>query len=145
MDRRGGLCAQCLQKPFLPVIRAYVFDPASPAKILGLEAIDAMAGFAFVQWTQLEWDVPDAIIPMPDRDSVAIGKTFSRLMDLPFIRALESDFTYKEDRLEEEQTLLIFDVANRRERLLQASLALSESFPKITYLLSLHSYASYLP
>jgi hypothetical protein len=114
-----------------------VFDPESPAYRLGLEGVDAMAGFAFFQWVQLEWPLPDVIVPMPDGDSVAIGSSFARLIDRSFARALRGDCEYKEDRLDEDLEVLLFDVSNSIERLQQASFALSESFPKRIRLMSL--------
>lgn len=135
LDQRGDLCSQCRQEPLLTATRAYVFDPASPARYLGTEYIDAMASFALLQWIQLEWFVPDAIIPMPD--SIPMGRAFAELLNIPFVRALSNDCEYKEDRLEEEQILLLFDVSNPIENLQKASHALSEAFPKRIYLLSL--------
>jgi len=121
----------------LPVVRAYVFDPESPAYRLGLEAIHAMASFTFLQWIQLEWPLPDVIVPMPDRESVAIGLSFALLIDRPFARALRGDCEYKENRLEEDQEVLLFDVSNPVEQLRKAALSLSESFPKRVRLISL--------
>ena len=137
LDGRGNLCAQCRKNRILPIERAYVFDPESPARYLGTEAIDAMASFAFLQWIQLEWPLPDALIPMPDADSIAIGSALAHLLDIPFLRALRSDCEYKEDRLEEDEILLLFDVSNSIERLQKGAVALSEAFPKRIYLLSL--------
>jgi hypothetical protein len=114
-----------------------VFDPESPARFLGTEAIDAMASFSFLQWIHLEWPIPDALIPMPDADSIAIGSALAQLLDIPFIRALHSNCEYKEERLEEDQILLLFDVSNSIADLRKGSMALSEAFPKRIYLLSL--------
>ncbi len=141
LDQRGELCSSCRRKPLLPVPRAYVFDPASPARFLGLEAVDALSSFALIQWYKLDWEIPDVIIPMPDADSISIGRSFAVALDAPFMRALHLDCEIKENILEEEQTLLLFDVSNRMEKLVKASLALSESFPKRIYLLSLIPYA----
>lgn len=137
LDSRGNLCGQCRKARILPVVRAYVFDPESPSYLLGLEGVDAMAGFAFLQWIQLEWPSPDVIVPMPDRDSVAIGRSLAQLIDCPFARALKGDCEYKEERLDEDLEVLLFDVSNSIERLQQASFALSESFPKRIRLVSL--------
>ena len=137
LDSRGNLCAQCRKEKLLPVVRAYVFDPESPAYRLGWEAVDAMAGFAFVQWIQLEWPLPDMIVPMPNRESVAIGASLARLIDRPIARALTGDCEYKEDRLEEDQEILLFDVSNPMGLLKRGSGALFESFPKRIRILSL--------
>ena len=145
LDRRGDLCAQCRQERLLPIARAYVFDPESPAFRLGCEAAAATASFALVQWIQLEWPTPAAIIPMPDTDSKAIGKAFAMLLDLPFAKALRRGCEYVEDRLEEDAELLLFDVSNSIEDLRKAAYALSEAFPKRIYLLSLYPYAHHSP
>jgi hypothetical protein len=144
LDGKGNLCLQCRKEKWLPIVRAYVFDPESPAHFLGTEALDAMAGFALIQWIQLEWPLPDGIVPMPDADSIAIGGALARQLNVPFIRALNSDWSYKEDRLEEDQELLLFDVSNSIEKLKKAAYALGEAFPKRVYLLSLLPYANRL-
>jgi hypothetical protein len=102
-----------------------------------------MAGFAFLQWVRLEWDQPFAIIPMPDKDSRAIGKSLADLMNVPFVRALDAHCRYKEGRLEEDQPLLLFDVSNSVSDLKKAALSLAESFPKRVYLLSLLPYVDF--
>lgn len=137
LDQRGDLCAQCREKKLLPIARAYVFDPASPAWRLGKEPAEPMAAFALFQWIQLEWPLPDALIPMPDGDSLVIGRAFAAMLNVPFVRALHSTCEYRGDSLEEDGQLLLFDVSNSLETLHKASLALSEAFPKRIYLLSL--------
>lgn len=107
--------------------------------------IQAWASFAYLQWIQLEWETPFAVIPMIDQDSMKIGKEFASLMEAPFIRAFDSRGRYKEARLEEEKTLLLFDVSNSVEDLSQAVFSLSESFPKRIYLLSLLPYVAFDP
>lgn len=141
LDQRGNLCQRCRQRPFLPLIRATVFDAEAPARFLGLDSPKAMAAFAFVQWIQLEWPLPDAIIPMPDAHSIAVGKAFTQLIERPFVRALKADCEYRDDRLEEDGQLLLIDISNSVEKLEKAALALSESFPKKIYLLTLFPYA----
>lgn len=137
LDERGNLCVRCRHKPILPCVRATVFDSESPARLLGLEVPDAMAGFALLQWIQLEWPMPDAIVPMPDPDSIAMGQAFAWLLNLPFVRALRSDCAYRENRLEEEGNLLLIDISSSMEKLKKAACALSESFPKRIFLLTL--------
>ncbi len=143
LDQRGNLCAQCRHKAFLWAIRAFVFDPAAPARYLDLEATHAFAAFAFLQWIQLEWPLPDAVIPMPD--SHGIAKALSLLLDRPLIRALHSDCTYRDDSLEEDLLLLLVDISQPLETLKKVELALSEAFPKRIYLLSLLPYVTHPP
>jgi len=137
LDQRGNLCSQCRTKKLLPVARGRVFDPASPSYYLGRDAVDALAGFAIYQWIQLEWPTPDTVIPMPDSHSLTIGRAFAQILDVPLARALSLDCSYKEDRLEEDQELLLFDVDNSLEKLEKGAFSLSESFPKRIYLLTL--------
>lgn len=143
LDQRGTLCSQCRQEPRLSTVRAYVFDPESPARCLGLPA-QAMAGFAVHQWIQLEWPLPEVVIPMPDSDSVTIGRAFAQMLQIPFIRALETGYTYKEERLEENQLCLLFDVSHSLLELKKATLALAASFPKRIFLLSLLPYVDHI-
>lgn len=106
---------------------------------MGLEAVDALAGFALFQWIQLEWPMPDAVIPMPD--SVQVAAAFASFLKLPLVQALKITCDYHEDRLEDDQILLLFDVSNPLAQLQKAASALSEAFPKRIYLLSLFPYA----
>ena len=99
-----------------------------------------MGGFAYFQWTMLEWPTPDAIIPMPDQNSRAIGLALARLIDRPFVRALYTDGSYREESLEEEQELLLFDGGSPNELLKDGTEALLEAFPKKIRLLSLYGF-----
>ncbi|EKE08346.1 MAG: hypothetical protein ACD_17C00218G0002 [uncultured bacterium] len=132
-----SLCAQCKQKPLLPVRRAFVFDKGAPAHLLGMHQAEGLAGFAVFQWIQLEWPFPDAVIPMPDTSSKKIGRAFADLLNVPFIQALKPSYAYVEERLEEDQALLIFDVRNDWEFLHKCATSLSEAFPKKMYVLTL--------
>jgi hypothetical protein len=145
LDDKGNLCRECRKEKKLPIVRAYVFDPESPAHHLGFEAVDAMAGFAILQWVALEWPTPQAVIALPDKHSMKIGKSFAKMLDVPFIKALRSNLDYVEDRLEEDLELLLFDGSNCLEDLQKACLSILESFPKKVYLLSLCPYADFSP
>lgn len=94
-----------------------------------------MAGFAFLQWIQLEWPDPDAIIPMPD--SIPIAAAFASLLNVPLIQALTRTHEYYEDRLEEDQILLLFDISNSIPQLEKAAQSLFSSLPKKVFLISL--------
>ncbi len=116
--------------------RGYVFDPESPAPLLGVEAVDALAGFAIIQWIQLEWPMPDAVIPMPGAREISLA--FAKHLGIPHVQALSYLYEYKEDRLEEDQNLLVVDISSPLPLLQKAGMALSASFPKRMYLLSLY-------
>lgn len=138
LEGRGKLCAQCTKDKLLPVMRGYVFDPDSPARFLGKENVEALAGFAVAQWVQLEWPTPDVVVPMPDRDSIEIGYAFAILLGVPFAKALHSNGEYKEDRLEEDLEILLFELDNSIEELKIASHSLFLSEPKRIRLLSIY-------
>jgi hypothetical protein len=114
----------------------------SPARFLDLELSDAMAAFAYIQWIALGWPDPDAIIPMPDSHSIRIGLALAKLMERPFIRAIRSNFEYREESLEEDGELFLFDAGGKIEHLKQGALALSESFPQRIRLLTLQEVYS---
>jgi hypothetical protein len=106
-----------------------------------VERVEAMASFAVLQWIQLEWPMPDAIVPMPDEASLSIGSFFAEILNVIFVRALGKFHEYVEDRLEDQQILLVIDVSNSLEDLQKSALELSNSFPKKIYALSLFPYA----
>ena len=137
LDGRGSLCPQCRKKRLLPIIRGYVFEKQSPAHLLGTQESVGLASFALYQWIQLEWPLPDAIVPMPDKASKQIGLAFAVMLNVPFIQAINSNYEYIEDRLEEDQTILIFDVRSDFKSLERCALSIRESFPKKAYVLSL--------
>ncbi len=143
LDLNKGMCAQCRREPLLPAARAFVFDGEAPARLLGFDAVEAFAGFAFNQWTRLEWPEPDAIIPMPDCESSALGKVFAALTNRTVTKALHGEGEWMElraDPLKEGDELLLIDVSNPLHRLQKAVSILSESFPKRIYLLTLFQY-----
>jgi hypothetical protein len=145
LDQRGNLCSLCRDKPILNAVRATVFDSESPGRYLGLDSPDAMAGFALLQWIQLEWPMPYAIVPMPDPESQAVAKAFAALLDLPYIQALQGDGEYREGRLEEDEYLLLIDVSSSVAKLKKATDSLVGAFPKRIFLLTLFPYAFCLP
>jgi hypothetical protein len=135
LEEKEELCKECREEQQIPALRAFVFDPESPAHFLGFEKVEAMAGFALWQWVQLDWFEPDVIVPMPDSKRIAFA--FAKLLDAPFVQALNFAHEYYEDRLEDSQTILLFDVSNPIPSLQKAARSLSQASPKIIYLLSL--------
>jgi hypothetical protein len=130
-DRDHSLCTQCGEKPPLPATRAYVFESNAPIGRLGFDFPEAYAAFAYYQWVQLEWPLPDAIVSMPDRDSRAIAKVFASLLELPLI-------SYRDDL--DQLELLLFDACNSLEIIRNETYKLVESFPKRIFILSLLNY-----
>lgn len=135
LEEKEELCKQCREEKVISAIRAFVFDPESPAHLLGFEKVEAMAGFALLQWIQLDWPYPDVIVPMPDSKRIAFA--VAKALETPFVQALNFSHEYYEDRLEEGQIILLFDVSNQISDLQKATRSLARSCPKIIYLLSL--------
>lgn len=105
--------------------------------------MEALAGFAYYQWLRLEWPDPDAIIPLPDRDSISVALAFSDLLERPFCNALYptgDTFDLDDERVPEKGELLLFDATNPIEKIEQAVLSVAECFPKRIFVLSLFEY-----
>ncbi len=148
LDQRGEICARCRRDPLLPFPRAYVFDERAPAKKLGFDAVEALAGFAYNQWLRLDWAMPDAVVPMPDGDSEVLAKALAALLEKPRMKALRGAgerIELREEVLSEGQELLVIDVSNPIHRLQKATSVLSESFPKRIYVLTLYAYGVSFP
>ncbi|MES2273292.1 MAG: hypothetical protein V4487_03790 [Chlamydiota bacterium] len=143
ISQLGEVCGQCRKGPLLPIERAYVFEAGAPIWRFRKEEPSAIASFAVNQWIRLEWPVPDAIIPMPDPISESITKAFASLLECPLVKALRSEgprFELKEGLIKEDLQLLLMNGSNSVESLRAAASALTEAFPKRTYLLSLIPY-----
>lgn len=134
-EGKGNLCRVCKRAPALPIARAYVFEKDAP--ILRLQEEKSWACFALYQWVQLDWPVPDVIVPMPGRESIALARAFASFLPCPVVQAIRSDFSCKLDWLEENQVILILDVGHSVEYLKKAISSLSETFPKRMFLLTL--------
>lgn len=143
-ESQKEICAVCRKEPLLPIARAFVFDAQAPLWALRLDPEQKgkiWASFALNQWVRLEWPQPDAIVPMPDPDSEAIGKEFSKLLQVPFYNILkvsEGALELRDNLLKEGAEILMIEAGNPLSRLQKGVLALSEAFPKKSYLLSLY-------
>ena len=140
LDERQEVCSKCRAEPDFPVPRAFVFDPKAPVWKLRFEREEGIAGFAFNQWIRLDWSIPDAIVPMPDRDSRSLGKWFSRWLQRPCLKAIKQrgdDLELFGKGLEEGKEILLVDGTNPKQKLQKAVNLLSEAFPKRIHVLSL--------
>lgn len=135
LNSRIDICIQCRNSRKLPLVRGFVFDKDSPAHLMGTQKPETLAAFAFIQWARLNWHQPDAIIPMPG--AIRIAQELSKYIDAPFIPALNRYSEYREDRLEEDQTLLIFDIDSPFVDLEKSTSSIKKALPKKVYLLSL--------
>ncbi len=134
------LCQQCRRQPILPAVRATVFASCDLVHHFTLDYIEGLAAFCVVQWIQLEWPMPDVIIPMPDPNSIALGRAIADLLQRPFARVW-SFGTYRDELLEEGGKWLLIDFSNPTPMLQKATSELMSSFPKRIYLLTLFPYA----
>jgi hypothetical protein len=135
------LCKKCQDEPHLPFPYAYVFERNGPTLQLCQEIQEipeAIAAFMLYQWVQLNWLKPEVIIPMPK--AKALAKWFAFWLDLPYYSLLSmANHTWECDveTIEEDQILLLLDVNSHFTELQKAVSALSETFPKRIYILSL--------
>lgn len=137
-------CIPCKRRTFLlPFTRAVVFEPTPPTRFLCKEKGEALAGFAFYQWVQLEWDIPDIVIPMPGMELVA--KAFSMFLNFgsgspsPYYSQLDPSL------FEKGLTFLILDEKSSLKTLRKTIYPLTETSPKKIFQLSLvdHDDTSY--
>jgi len=143
----GTLCPKCARAPLLPFERAAVFDKRSPiCKILNEDNIMATASFAYYQWLKLDWKEPDLIVSIPPSRS-GVAKEFASLCSQPcpnlFRRVAWPVGTERweilDHLIEENSIILLFDDGCSLKELQMATAALSTTFPKKVYLISLYA------
>ncbi len=136
IDEKSLLCKTCKKQPPLNYYRAHVFESGAP--IGRLQEMDVFAWFAICQWIRLDWPFPDAIIPMPDSQSISFAKEFAKIVESPIVRAIrKGGFGWRREILEDNQDLLVLEVGNTIESLRIGTSVLAESFPKSCHVLSL--------
>ncbi len=134
LEEKGPLCPPCARNPHLAVHRALVFDTQAPVYFLDRDLAKGFAGFGYLQWLQLDWPTPDAVIPFAQAEPIA--KTLAQLMEAPYLKALLPDGSAIEERLEPDQILLLVSFDTRKEEIERAVQSLLEAFPKRIYLLT---------
>lgn len=143
---------QCRKDPILCFPRVYLFDRSLPASILlnKVEGIErALAAFAFVFWTKLTEDSPDAILPIPDetgkKNIFRIAKELARFFPCPYVRGikrtyrtfLKPDLTCSVSLSSPSRHVLALDFASSASWLKKASAKMAELFPRKLTILSL--------
>jgi hypothetical protein len=117
-----------------------VFDREAPIhELLFQEELrEAIGAFAFYQSLRLGWTLPDLIIPVL-KDSSEITSTFAALHECPCpeLFSRRDSWEIREDLVEEEQILWLFDEGASEEELKKAGLAIGNAFPKKIYHLCL--------
>ncbi len=140
-----SICAKCLTHPTLPFERAAVFDSRAPIhRLLKEDTASAAAGFAYYQWLRLDWKEPDLIVPIPTSRFGAAEK-FAQLCNKPCVDLFHKiawplgtlKWEVRDELIEENSTVLLFDEGGSSKHLQLAAKALSTAFPKKVYLISL--------
>jgi hypothetical protein len=127
------MCKECKTNPRLSFSRAAVFEPSPPTFYLARKMPDLLPSFAVLQWIQLDWPLPDAVVPM--RGAKGLALAFAEMIDRPFAPVLKDP-----EAVEEDQTLLLIDAHSGIEEADAAISLLAEAFPKKSFLLSLFPY-----
>jgi hypothetical protein len=123
-----GLCRQCVKKPIFSFTHAFIFEETAPAFYLTRLESETIASFAIYAFIQLEWPVPDIIIPMPDCKEIALK--FSEMLEKPLART-------DPETIEEDKILLIMNRNSSVEQLRKVLGELSVTSPKRGFILSL--------
>ncbi len=140
IEQTRGICWTCKKEPKISCPRAFVFAREAPiCKLLYLEeTLEAIAALAFYQSTRLHWPMPDVIVPVLARPS-EITHRFAAHHKVPcpeiFVR--HKDWTVREELIDEDLTIWLFDEGATTEELQLATQAIAHAFPKRVYLLSL--------
>lgn len=139
------LCPTCGHHPRLPFPRASLFEAEAPICrwIQEPDSASAFAGFAYLQFEQLEWELPDFIVPLlPNAKHFA--KELSSLLQRPAIDLFQRtpwpldapQWALKDSFSEEEAIFLLLAWHPSTLDELAAFRALVHAFPKKIYLLT---------
>jgi hypothetical protein len=97
--------------------------------------------FFLYSWSQLDWDPPDYVIPMPGMEASALA--IAKLMRWGYVRMRTdrtSQFRIDPELMEEGATVLFIDRASSMEGCRGMIRAIGEAFPKSGYILQLYLY-----
>ncbi len=130
-----GLCKECKKGPRLSFSRAAIFDADPSAHYLARKRADLLVDFATLQWAQLDWPLPDAIVPMHGAKNLA--RDFAERIDCPFAPILKRGGWCDVEAIEEDQVFLLIANENSVGEVREAISLLQETFPKKGFLLSL--------
>lgn len=123
-----GLCRTCKKNPHISFTQAQVFEETDAAFHLSKMDSDTVAAFAIYAWVNLDWPIPDLVIPMPGSKEVALR--FAEMIERPLA-------SFDIEAMDEEQTLLVFNCGSPLEEVERAVKSLALASPKRGYVLSL--------
>ena len=140
----GEFCGKCQ----LPFRRAVVFESSASARMLCRKKEGAIGGFVLYQWIQMQWPIPEVVIPMPGMDLIA--KTFAFFLykagtcSANILSRKGRHWSCNEEVLEEGQTILLLDAQSSLFTLKKAAQSLLETSPKKIFQLSLFHDPSFV-
>ncbi len=122
-----GLCKECKKNPYLSFAQGCVFENTHLVPHLQQMEKKTLAAFAIRAWVNLDWPIPDVILPMSG--SYRLARFFSEMLNCPMM----SDV----DAIEEDQILLVLNENASLQECKEAIAALGTCSPKRGYLLHL--------
>jgi hypothetical protein len=136
-----GLCPECRTAPQFFFIRAALFEPWGAAHRLysgSGGSAEGLAGYALYQWAQLDWPLPDFVVPLPQRLSIGIAKRLAEGLGVPYANPFTRWCnTLIDDLLPEDASLLVIDPGMSFALLKKYETELAKACPKKCFLLSL--------
>ena len=134
------MCRRCRKDPLLIFSRASVFDATEAAFQLARARPDLLAAFAVHQWAQLDWPVPDVVIPIGKAKKIA--QMFAEMIERPYANILKRKERWEcdDEAIDEDLVILLIDDHSPMPECQNAIGALTEASPKKGYLLSLFHY-----
>jgi hypothetical protein len=99
---------------------------------------EPIGALAFYQSLRLGWALPDLVVPILSNPS-GIANVFAAFHECPCPQLFHrvGSWDIREDLVEEEQTIWLFDEGASYEQIEKATKVIGNTFPKKVYLLSL--------
>lgn len=123
-----GLCRRCVNKPIFSFTHAFIFEETDPAFHLARIDSETVAAFAIYAFIQLDWPIPDIVIPTPESREIALK--FAEMLERPLGKI-------DPETIEEGKILLIFNKNQSIEDLQKVLRKLSLASPKRGFIISI--------
>ncbi len=130
-----GLCKQCRKDPILPFASGYVFEDTEPVHSLLRQGEDVLASFAVCQWAQLDWEMPDVIIPMPGARLWAFY--FAQMLRRPLANVFSSQGLVDLQSIDDQLVVLVLDRGSKEKERRHLIESLMQAYPRKGYVLGL--------